>query len=263
MIYHTCKRIFILLLFSLVFISCSHVHIKKVKPSQVYRIGILPFDFSAPLNDPDDFMDKDFIPKDQVSELVVKNEKTRITELARTYLIEKLKHHDSLEIISLTEELNSKDFDDKEINEKLTFIAREKNLDHILFVGIPWYGKTNIIYPIIGLTTDIAVETVIIGVVTKWNPTIIWANVGLELLTNTPLWFGGSYLFGASFRPVELDVKLWSKDTPEKINSDDVEIFVSKKILKDYPEEERKKKSVQLEASLKKAINELTDEFIK
>lgn len=257
------KHIFVLILLGSIFSSCSHIHLKKIPRQQICRIGILPFDFSAPLTDPEDFMNKDSVPKDQNHKTIVENEKVKITQLARNHLMEKLKGHQSLEVVLLEEQINTESFKENEISQKLTAIATDKKLDAILFVGIPWYGKTNIIYPIVGLTADIAIETLIIGLVTKWNPTIIWANVGFELITNTPLWFGGSYLFGASMRPVELDVKLWSKDTPEKIRSDDIEIFISRKILKEYPEEERKKKNIQLEASLKKAIKELSEELIK
>lgn len=258
------KQVLLLLLMSTIFMSCSQLNLKKkIEPSKPYRIGLLPFDFSAPLTDPEDFMSKDSVPKDQDHKIIVDGQKTKISRFAREYLVEKLKPNNSLELISLDDQLNTKSFKEKEINAKMATIATDKNLDAILFVGIPWYGKTNIIYPIIGLTADIAIETVIIGLVTKWNPTIIWANVGLELLTNTPLWFGGSYLFGASMRPVELDVRLWSKDKPEEIISDDVGIFISRKTLKEYPEEERKKKEIQLEASLKKALNELSEELIK
>lgn len=255
------KRVFLLIIISPVFISCSHIHLNKLKPLQIYRIGILPFDFSAPLTDPEDFMNKESIPKDLDHKTIVESEKAKITQLARNHLVEKLNVHQSLEIILLENQINTKSFKENEIAQKLATMATDKNLDAILFVGIPWYGKTNIIYPIVGLTADIAIETLIIGMITKWNPTIIWANVGLELITNTPLWFGGSYLFGASMRPVELDVKLWTKEAPEKIRSDDIEIFISRKILKEYPEEERKKKNIQLEASLKKALKELSEEL--
>lgn len=54
---------------------------------------------------------------------------------------------------------------------------------------------------------DISWETVVIGLATEWNPAIILGNVGFELLTSTPLWFGGAYLFGVSMRPVRIEAR--------------------------------------------------------
>ncbi len=49
---------------------------------------------------------------------------------------------------------------------------------------------------------DISWETAAIGIATVWNPGIILGNVGFELLTSTPLWFGGGYVFGVALRHV-------------------------------------------------------------
>lgn len=42
----------------------------------------------------------------------------------------------------------------------------------------------------------------------SWNPAAIMANVGFELLTSTPVWFGGAYVFGWAFLPVRVEASL-------------------------------------------------------
>jgi hypothetical protein len=86
-------------------------------------------------------------------------------------------------------------------------------VDALLYGEIPAYGRTRLIYPILGERVDISAESLASGFATSWNPVVIWANVGFGLLTSTPLWFGGGYLFGWAFRP--MTVEPWMLATPE------------------------------------------------
>jgi hypothetical protein len=130
-------------------------------------------------------------------------------------------------------------------------------VEALLYGEIPAYGRTRLIYPIVGEGPDITAESIALGVVTSWNPVAIFANVGFELLTSTPLWFGGAYLFGWVFRP--LTVKAWVLSTAEgqEVWHTSVDRIVSRKMLKTYPEAERSKKEIQLEATLQQAMQAL------
>jgi len=135
--------------------------------------------------------------------------------------------------------------------------ARDKGLDAVLYGEIPWYGKTRLLYPVIGISLDITAETIALGAVTHWNPALISANIGFELLTSIPLWFGGSYLFGVAFRPVSVKARIYSTSSGTELWHGTYDRIVSGKFLENYPEQERSKKEVQLEASLANAINAL------
>jgi hypothetical protein len=84
----------------------------------------------------------------------------------------------------------------------------------VLYGQIPSYGKTRLVYPILGETLDITAESIAIGLVTQWNPGLIFGNIAFELLTGTPLWFGGAHVFGLAFRPVTIEA--WVISTGEK-----------------------------------------------
>lgn len=62
---------------------------------------------------------------------------------------------------------------------------------------------------LVGMTTDMTAESIALGFATAWNPIAIGANIGFELLTSTPLWFGGGYVFGVSFRPVRVEARVF------------------------------------------------------
>ncbi|MBI3596194.1 MAG: hypothetical protein HY203_03455 [Nitrospirae bacterium] len=136
-------------------------------------------------------------------------------------------------------------------------LRKELGVDAILYGQIPWYGKTHPIYPILGESLDIAAESVVLGLVTHWNPVLISANAGFELLTSTPLWFGGAYLFGWAFRPVTVEAWVISAADGKEVWRKSIDQILSRKILKSYPESERSKKQIQLEASLRGATEAL------
>lgn len=137
---------------------------------------------------------------------------------------------------------------------QIDLLRKELGVDAILYGQIPWYGRTRLIYPILGESLDITVESVALGLATHWNPVVISANVGFELLTSTPLWFGGYYFFGWAFRPVTVEAWVVSAVDGKEVWHKSVERIISRKILKSYPESERSKKETQLEASLHRAI---------
>jgi hypothetical protein len=121
------------------------------------------------------------------------------------------------------------------------------------------YGKVRWQWLAAGMLGDMTWESIVIGAATSWNPAAIFGNIGFELLTSTPVWFGGGYLFGVSFRPVR--VEAWAVETTrgdEVWESTDVAIYAWKR-LKEYPEEERKKKEVQLRVNLTKSMEALSE----
>jgi hypothetical protein len=136
--------------------------------------------------------------------------------------------------------------------------CEELKLEAVLYGQIPRYGRTRLLYPILGEGLDISAETLVLGFATAWHPAVIFANIGFELATSTPLWFGGAYLFGWAFRPVTaVDVQVLSTQDGKQVWHESVERIVARTVLKQQPAEERSKKEVQLEASLAAAIDVL------
>jgi hypothetical protein len=130
-------------------------------------------------------------------------------------------------------------------------------VEALLYGQIPAYGRTRLLYPILGESLDIGAESLALGVATGWNPVAILANVGFELLTSTPLWFGGAYLFGWAFRPVTVEAWVLATADGREVWHTSVDRLVSRTILKTYPAAERSKKEIQLEATLRKAMQAL------
>src|SRR5262249_21723486 len=54
---------------------------------------------------------------------------------------------------------------------------------------------------------DIVCDTAALGAATAWTPGLFLGNVGYALLTSTPLWFAGGYLFGVAMRPVRVEAR--------------------------------------------------------
>ena len=124
------------------------------------------------------------------------------------------------------------------------------------------YGKVRWQWLATGMLMDTTAESIVIGLATAWNPVALAANVGFNLLTSTPIWFGGGYLFGVALRPVR--VEAWAMDTQSGEQVwDSMEMAVyARERLKELSEEERKKKEAQLHVNLKKAMEDLGDSLL-
>lgn len=124
------------------------------------------------------------------------------------------------------------------------------------------YGKVRWQWLAAGMLGDMTWETVVIGLATAWNPAVILGNVGFELLTSTPVWFGGGYLFGVASRPVRVEASAVDPIDGESVWKDtEVAVYLWKR-LQQVPEEDRKKKEVQLGLNLKKAMKDLGESLL-
>lgn len=124
------------------------------------------------------------------------------------------------------------------------------------------YGKVRWQWLAAGMLTDTTAESIVIGLVTAWNPVAMAANVGFNLLTSTPIWFGGGYLFGVAFRPVR--VEAWAVETQdgeEVWDSMEVAVYARER-LKELSEENRRKKEAQLQVNLNKVMEALGDSLL-
>ena len=147
-------------------------------------------------------------------------------------------------------------------SEQMGNLRRKLEADIVIGGAVQDYGKVRWQWLATGMLTDTTVETIVIGLATAWNPVALGANVGFNLLTSIPVWFGGGYLFGVAFRPVR--VEAWAADTQSgKEVWDSMEVAVyARERLKELGEAERRKKEVQLHVNLEKAMEALGDSLL-
>lgn len=219
------------------------------------RLGIIGFKITAPIKRLSAIVETppEGLSREEEASLLDKNLRD-IEAKATNFLVGYLKEEEKIEPVLIPDGFAGTHRGAAPSISQIEQIKKEFGADAVLYGEIPWYGKTRLIYPIAGEALDIAAESVIIGLATRWNAPLIFGNVGLELLTSTPIWFGGAYIFGVAFRPVTVDASVLSAENGRVIWHKSVDRIVSRQILKSYPESERSKKEVQLEASLKKAL---------
>jgi len=147
--------------------------------------------------------------------------------------------------------------------EQLTEFRLRLGADLVVAGSILDYGKVRWQWSTAGMFADISWETVAIGVATAWNPGIILGNVGYELLTSTPLWFGGGYLFGVAMRPVRVEARAFETFQGYPIWQAMDESAYAWGALKTLPEAVREKKETQLELNLAEIMESLGDDLTK
>lgn len=121
------------------------------------------------------------------------------------------------------------------------------------------YGKVQWQYWAVGLAISMLTETLIVGAATGFNPLIMAAAAGRELLTDLLFWWGGAYIAEWVFRPVRFKVKaLQIMGCEQRIwKEQELIVLIPGKSLNKYPPEERKRKEVQLGVNLEEALMEL------
>jgi hypothetical protein len=113
-------------------------------------------------------------------------------------------------------------------------------------------------YWLTGWAVTASSQLAVVGAATGGNPVAMGSYLGFDILTDLPIWAGGFYAFGWAFRPVLVEVEVWQFAGCEQSVWNVREFaLLGHKYLEGYPELERKKKEVQLEANLTKVVEEL------
>jgi hypothetical protein len=147
--------------------------------------------------------------------------------------------------------------------EQLTEFRRRLGADLVVAGSILDYGKVRWQWMLAGMTTDMTAESIALGLATAWNPIAIGANLGFELLTSTPLWFGGGYVFGIALRPVRIEARAFETVQGYPIWQAMDESAYAWGALKTLPEGVRDKKESQLELNLAEIMESLGDDLTK
>jgi hypothetical protein len=141
--------------------------------------------------------------------------------------------------------------------EQLANLKTHLGADVVVIGTLLDYGKVRWQWLAGGMGMDMTWESLAIGAATAWNPIAILANIGFELATSTPLWFGGGYLFGVACRPVRVEAQAVETILGAEVWSDMEVALLARKQLQEFPEEERSKKEVQLQVNLRRAMEAL------
>ncbi|HXH86011.1 MAG TPA: hypothetical protein VNI35_04250 [Nitrospira sp.] len=147
--------------------------------------------------------------------------------------------------------------------QQLTEFRRRLGADLVVAGSILDYGKVRWQWMLAGMTTDMTAESIALGLATAWNPIAIGANLGFELLTSTPLWFGGGYVFGIALRPVRVEARAFETVHGYPIWQTMDESAYAWGALKALPEGVRDKKESQLTLNLAEIMESLGDDLIK
>src|SRR5690349_15723191 len=83
---------------------------------------------------------------------------------------------------------------------QLSDLRAQVGADLVLVGNILDYGKIRWQYWVPGLVASMLAETLIVGAATGFNPALMAATAGSELLTDVPFWWGGAYIGGWAFR---------------------------------------------------------------
>ena len=146
--------------------------------------------------------------------------------------------------------------------EQLSHLRQRLKADLVVATEILEYGKIRWQWFVTGAFAELSLETVVIGLASAWNPAILLANVGIDLLVNSVLLFGGGYLFGIAFRPVIIEARAFETLQGNPIWQGTEGAFYARGALKQLPVPERGKKESQLRINLGTAMEALADSLV-
>jgi hypothetical protein len=143
--------------------------------------------------------------------------------------------------------------------EQLAELRKRLGADLVVAGMILDYGKIRWQWLASAAFVDVSAETIVLGLATAWNPALILANVGVEVLTNSAIFFGGGYVFGVAFRPVRAEARAFETLQGYPIWQSTDEAFYAWNALKQLPESERGKKESQLRINVGRVMEALAD----
>ena len=95
--------------------------------------------------------------------------------------------------------------------DQLGQLRRRLNADLIVAAQILEYGQIRWQWFVTGAVAELSLETVVIGLATAWNPVIILANVGVDVLVNAALLLGEAICLASPFVPLSSKQEPWRR----------------------------------------------------
>lgn len=145
--------------------------------------------------------------------------------------------------------------------EQIQSLGMELNAHALLIIRLSGYGHLKNKWVVYLIGTGV-VEGVVEGAVVGGATANVWVGmavalqeIGQEVLT----WGGGAYLFNMYYAPITIEGELISTIDGKQVWSHTTFDSIDRKALKKHPEEEQKKKEVQLEVTAEKAEKDLVE----
>jgi hypothetical protein len=187
---------------------------------------------------------------------------TDVTLTAQELLIDRLGRQPEFTVVSLHE---TKRIETDLIppgtplsRDALLALGRTAGVDLVLVGRILGYGQLPLRYWLAGWAVTASSQLAVVGAATGGNPVAMASYLGFDIMTDLPIWTGGFYAFGWAFRPVLVEVEAWQlAGCEQQIWQEREFALLGHKYLEVYPELERRKKEIQLEANLTKVMEEL------
>lgn len=252
------------MLILLVITGCSSLPFQKVTPPDPpLRLLVTQIRMDAPLTSPTDLHSFDEKPSAEDKPILLEQLIEEVETRAQKLFTEQLAQQPGFIVTPFDETRRMHaDIDPsyKWLNKmQRSSLGTKADVDIVLSGRIVDFGKVQWRYWATGLILSITAETLLVGVVTGFNPSIMGIAVASELVTDLPLWWGGAYIAGWALRPVRVKVNALQitgcKQTIWK--EQELIVLIPGKSLKKYPAEDRKRKEIQLRVNLDKALMEI------
>ncbi len=204
-------------------------------------------------------------PSPEIDPVLLAQMKEEIQIRAQRFLTEHLARHSGIMVVPFDE--TRRLLDDLApagaplTEDQIRVLGHQTGADIVVTGLIHDYGAVRWQYWVTGWLLHVSAWTTAIGVATAWNPAAVGAFLAVDATTDFPIWYGGAEIAGWAFRPVRVHLDAFQLQPCEgPVWSDDaLRVRVPGKALAEYSPEEQKRKEVQLEANLNRAMAELAE----
>lgn len=234
-------------------------------PTSPLKLLVADVTLKAPVTSPTDLQSFHEPLAPEVEPVLLAQLIEEVEVKAQRLFIEELAQQEGFTVVPFAEARRMRanlDSTQKELDAtQLHTLGTQAGADVVLSGHILDFGRVRWQYWVPGLAVSMLTETLIVGAATGFNPAIMAATAGSELLTDVPFWWGGAYVAGWAFRPVRIQIEaLQVTGCAARVwHEQEVVVLIPWKTLAKYPPEERQRKEVQLEVNLSRALAEVAE----
>lgn len=235
-------------------------------PASPITVLVAPIVLSAPVASTSDLYTFDeYPPSQELEPQLLAQLIDEVEQRAQRMFTEELSRRGSFRVLPFSEarriQTEPNDGTKSLTEERLRLLGKQAGVDLVISGRILDYGKVQRRYWVTGFALSMLTETLTVGAIAGWNPLIMAATAGSELVTDLPFWWGGAYVAGWAFRPVRVEIEAVQPTECEGPvwSAQDLAVLVPGKTLDRYPTEDRRRKEMQLEANLAQVLSELAD----
>lgn len=247
--------------FSLLFVGCSSVEVRQIgQSSRPIKIVVGPVILEAAITKSPQIHTFEDDPPPEVDPIVLAQLVDETQVRAQRLLTEHLARQSGFAVVPFDETrrlLADLGAYGKPLNEdQIRALGRETGADFVIAGRILDYGVVRWQYWVTGWAVHATTAMTVLGFATAWNPAAVGAYAAFDITTDFPLWYGGANVFGWVFRPVRIQLDATQLQGCEGLvwSEQELVIKVPGKTLAEYSPEDQKRKEVQLEANLNRAM---------